>query len=44
MEENNEWKINTWWKKTLIVSAMIQGALGIIGFIYGFVLGFMGIA
>ena len=37
----NEWKIDTWWKKTLITVAMIEGFITIIVFITGVILGVM---
>lgn len=38
-----EWKIDTWWQKLLLIAAMIQGALSIVAFIIGFILGLLGL-
>jgi len=38
-----EWKIDSWWMKTLFVLASIQGVLTALGIMAGFIMGFAGV-
>jgi hypothetical protein len=34
-----EWKIDTWWKKTLLFFAYLNGFISILAFLYGIIIG-----